>query len=360
MEELLHNRLKYLQLFDVAYHTTSADNTTYVDKYTRCNYDEYVEDMSKDGTYGDELALQAFANLSSLSIRIISSTNGEDTANTVFMPTGPMKGRVTIVNRNSEHFYGCKWVSSEPRQPPNLQTVPALQMPQDASSNTGGAPANAVGGELLKDTSGGRRVATGNNRPSQYEGKLVVASWNVTTLSARNNKSADDYMGKLGVFTSLFLDYGLDIIAMQETRSAESGVREAGQYGYAVYLSGGVGGKRRYGGVGFAVRDAINTLTLEFHPCSERLAWIGGDWGGFPMAIFCVYAPTQASSENDSGAATLEFYTMLGQAIDDLPVRYGKNYCVCGDFNARVGTSSLEEEDPIIRTIRGNCIVARC
>ena len=47
---------------------------------TRCNYDEYVEDMSKDGTYGDELALQAFANLSSLSVRIISSTNGEDTA----------------------------------------------------------------------------------------------------------------------------------------------------------------------------------------------------------------------------------------------------------------------------------------
>ena len=74
------------------------------------------------------------------------------------------------------------------------------------------------------------------------------------------------------------------------------------------------------------------------------------------MAVFCLYAPTQASSENDSGAATLEFYTRLGKAIDDLPVLYGRNYCVCGDFNARVGTSSLEEEDPIIRNIRGNCI----
>ena len=92
-----------------------------------------------------------------------------------------------------------------------------------------------------------------------------------------------------------------------------------------MYLSGGVGGKRRYGGVGFAVRDAINTFTLEFHPFSERLAWIGGTWGGFPMAVFCVYAPTQASSEDDSGAATLEFYTMLGKAIDDLPVLYGRN-----------------------------------
>jgi hypothetical protein len=56
---------------------------------------------------------------------------------------------------------------------------------------------------------------------------------------------------------------------MQETRTAESGVREAGQYGYALYLSGGVEGKRRYGGVGFAVRDAINTFTLDFHACRE-------------------------------------------------------------------------------------------
>ena len=74
------------------------------------------------------------------------------------------------------------------------------------------------------------------------------------------------------------------------------------------------------------------------------------------MAVFCVYAPTQASSEDDSGAAALDFYTMLGKAIDDLPVLYGGNYCICGDFNARVGTSSLEEEDALIRNIRGDYI----
>jgi hypothetical protein len=211
-EELLHNREKYLELFDVAYHTAFSDNTTYVDKYNRCTYDEYVDDMSKDGTYGDELALQAFANLSSLSVRIISSSDGDDTATTVFMPTEPMnaRGRVAIVNRNSEHFYGCKWVSPEPSQPPNLQTSPALRRQNDASSDNGGAPANAVGGEVHRDTPGGGRV----------EGKFVVVSWNVTTLSARNNKSADYYMGKLGFFTSLFLDYGFDIVAMQETRTA--------------------------------------------------------------------------------------------------------------------------------------------
>ena len=59
------------------------------------------------------------------------------------------------------------------------------------------------------------------------------------------------------------------------------------------------------------------------------------DLDGFPKAIFCVYAPTQASSEEDSGAA-------IRKAIDDLSELYGRNYCVCGGFNARVGTSSLE------------------
>ena len=43
------------------------------------------------------------------------------------------------------------------------------------------------------------------------------------------------------------------------------------------------------------------------------------------MAVFCVYAPTQASSEDDSGAAILEFYTMLRKSMDDLPALYGRN-----------------------------------
>jgi len=44
-----------------------------------------------------------------------------------------------------------------------------------------------------------------------------------------------------------------------------------------------------------------------------------------PYGYF-VYAPTQASSEDASGAGTLEFYTMLRKAIDDLPVLYNITY----------------------------------
>jgi hypothetical protein len=91
-----------------------------------------------------------------------------------------------------------------------------------------------------------------------------------------------------------------------------------------MYFSGAVG-NRRYGGVGFAVRDAINSLTLEFHAVSERVAWIGGTWVGFPMVIICVYAPTQAASGEDNGEATCEFYNTLRKTITELPIGYGSN-----------------------------------
>ena len=54
------------------------------------------------------------------------------------------------------------------------------------------------------------------------------------------------------------------------------------------------------------------------------------------MAIFSVYAPTQARADEDP-QLTEDFYRRLTDAIKALPSRYAENNYILGDFNARVG-----------------------
>ena len=58
--------------------------------------------------------------------------------------------------------------------------------------------------------------------------------------------------------------------------------------------------------------------------------------GSQPMAIFSVYAPTQARADEDP-QLTEDFYRRLIAAIKALPSFYAENFYILGDFNARVG-----------------------
>ena len=112
-EELSANKAKYFKMFKIAYHSIFVDSTSEVKRYSTGSFEEYVSDQRREGVYADELALKALTNVLSMSIRVISSTDGEQIATTDFLLKKPesVLARITIFNRNNEHFYGCRYLA---------------------------------------------------------------------------------------------------------------------------------------------------------------------------------------------------------------------------------------------------------
>ena len=126
-EELTANKAKYFNMFKIAYQSTFVDGKSEVKRYSTFSYEEYVSDQRKEGVYADELAIKALTNVLSMSIRVISSTDGEQIATTNFLLKKPKKmlARITIFNRNNEHFYGCKYLTPPSSRSESRSTNPS-------------------------------------------------------------------------------------------------------------------------------------------------------------------------------------------------------------------------------------------
>ena len=110
---------------------------------------------------------------------------------------------------------------------------------------------------------------------------------------------------------------------MQETRIND--IVDCKLNNFKFYFAGKKGKERRLNGVGFAVDLEIDSATTEFHQIDDRIAWLGGTWWGQPMAIFSVYAPTQALADVDPQLSE-DFYRRLIAAIKALPSCYAENF----------------------------------
>jgi hypothetical protein len=184
--------------------------------------------------------------------------------------------------------------------------------------------------------------------------KFKLATWNVTTLSMPQDKGEEGYYGKLDIFESQFRDQGYDIVALQETHVPGKRLDPISGHTYDTYLSGtdvntaGVGQRRA--GVGLCIHRSLAKYTQEWHPVNERIGWLSGTWLGFPMVIIVVYAPTQAQEDeggNEDGISEEKhaFYAALEKVVTSLPNHLKYKCCVLGDFNARVGKSSDEDNE---------------
>jgi hypothetical protein len=113
----------FLHMYDCMYGATYDKNST-ISKYTNKSFLEYVEDQEKDGTYADEIAIFIIARMYKINIQVFSSdaklqlfTANENSRQP--QPTFDSRRNTTIsiVNRESKHFYGTKAISPEERPP---------------------------------------------------------------------------------------------------------------------------------------------------------------------------------------------------------------------------------------------------
>ena len=121
----------------------------------------------------------------------------------------------------------------------------------------------------------------------------------------------------------------LDIVALQETRLADSGtIREKD---YTIFWKGKAPEEKREHGVGFAVKNSLLTCITPPSEGTERLLKLNLHSSEGPVHILNVYAPTLVASPDTKD----KFYDELNAAIKQIPQQ--EQLFVLGDFNARVG-----------------------
>ena len=169
-EELTANKAKYFSMFKIAYQSTFVDGKSEVKRYSTCSYEDYVSDQRNEGVYADVLAIKALTNVLSMSIRVISSTDGEQIATTNVLLKKPKKmlARITIFNRNNEHFYGCKYLT-----PPSSRS-------ESRSTNPSASPSRKRRNESRTKTA-----------KSQGENSMDVNNWGDEKVSGRNENVLD-------------------------------------------------------------------------------------------------------------------------------------------------------------------------
>jgi exonuclease III len=162
--------------------------------------------------------------------------------------------------------------------------------------------------------------------------EISIATWNVRTLANKNDKSEENFIGKLQKFELQFEQAGLDIIALQEThvRTYTWGSGTERILGTKINKEG----KRLHrAGVAIAVKNQLVSQEFRWHPISERIAWLEAVWEKKFLAIIVVYAPTLPKGGMDGEGDTAKFYESLAQVIRSLPSRWAKSFIILGDFN---------------------------
>ncbi|XP_018344902.1 PREDICTED: uncharacterized protein LOC108750139 [Trachymyrmex septentrionalis] len=124
--------------------------------------------------------------------------------------------------------------------------------------------------------------------------------------------------------------YGVEVVALQETRWAGKGSLNAGSYTLHY------GGSEIHSlGIGFMINRKILSAVKDIKFINERLGLlvVQGRW--YKIAIINVHAPT----EDKDGEIKDGFYEELEHLVDQLPNDYMK--IVVGDFNAKIGKEDI-------------------
>ena len=159
------------------------------------------------------------------------------------------------------------------------------------------------------------RVVRSTARAAARSKELVVATWNVRTMSERGTNRpghAEDIL----MFAA---KYECDFIAIQETRRDERTTIQAPAAGYVVHCSGhcdGDGGKPGILGVGLAVRESIARALgpdgIVPEHISARLLKVRGIFKHRAATTFVVgYAPTETAATCHKSKSGRNFAALL-------------------------------------------------
>lgn len=150
---------------------------------------------------------------------------------------------------------------------------------------------------------------------------LYIATYNVKTLST---------YPRLLELTESLKNVKYDIIGLSEVRKLGNTIEEHDEFIH--YYIGETSGLF---GVGFIVKKHLKSCIKSFTGLSERVALLKMNIGNFELSIIQVYAPTEASTEEE-----LElFYSTIDKALR----LSGKKIIVMGDFNAKIGQPNPNE-----------------
>ena len=158
--------------------------------------------------------------------------------------------------------------------------------------------------------------------------KLRIGTWNVRSL----------YHGKLHTICNEMERTKTPILGITEHRWAGQGHFKTSTGDTVIYS-----GKEKSGqsGVGFILAKKISTTLLGYNPINDRLIMIRLQTKNRNITLIQAYAPTTAAPDEEID----EFYQNLQETID----KVGKRdiLIIMGDFNAKVGKETAEEEEKI-------------
>ena len=179
------------------------------------------------------------------------------------------------------------------------------------------------------------RVVRSSARAAARSKELVVAIWNVRTMSERGTNG----LGHAEDLLMLAAKYACDFIALQETRRDERTTIQAPAAGYVVHCNGhcdGDGGKPGILGVGLAVRESIVRALgpdgIVPERISARLLKVRVIFKHRTATTFIVgYAPTEIAATCHKS----KFWKGLRSTVAEVPA--SDHLILMMDANARTG-----------------------
>ena len=164
--------------------------------------------------------------------------------------------------------------------------------------------------------------------------RLKLGTWNVRTMTpgiTDDLRTIEDAR-KTAVIDIELNRLKFDIVALQETRLADSGFIK--EKNFTFYWKGNESHEKREHGVGFAVRNTLLRMIEPPHGGTERLLTLCLSTTNGKVNLVSAYAPTNCSPEEAKDA----FYEELSALIQTIPKE--EKLILMGDFNARVGSDS--------------------
>jgi exonuclease III len=128
----------------------------------------------------------------------------------------------------------------------------------------------------------------------------------------------------------------LDILGLSEVRKHGESITEKPDGDILSYIRETKG---QYG-VGFIIKKKLKHSITEIREISERISVLSLNINGNSIAVIQIYAPTEASAEEEID----KFYDIL----DYILINYKADRTfVMGDFNSKVGSKEFEDEEPM-------------
>ncbi|XP_042906181.1 craniofacial development protein 2-like [Parasteatoda tepidariorum] len=147
---------------------------------------------------------------------------------------------------------------------------------------------------------------------------MIFGTWNVRTLYRG---------GAVKKLTDVFLEYKLDVLAVQEMRWTGSGVMD--KRNCSIYYS--CHDRLHQFGTGFIVNKRIRDKVIEFKPVNERICRIRIKGRTHNISIICAHAPTEDKADEVKDG----FYDLLEKTQSECCSNDVK--LLMGDFNAKIG-----------------------